>query len=283
MRTANLQQAAGAYGDAEWTLSKVLSEQPNAITARRALADTRFRQGKIAEAKQEIEGLLENSPDDIFALALLGDIQQAQGQPQLAAETFAHALTLNELPELLISHFRARTLAGQSEEALADLQTWQDTHPGDPAVLRALAERYHQLGEVDKALPLYEQLLELTPNAALVHNNLANLLLKVDVERAFQAARRAYALAPSNPAILDTMGWSLVQLGDLNQGLRHLREAVARNGRSATMRYHLGVALEEFGSLAEARRELAKALSLTSEFEGASDAQLRLARLQDRL
>ncbi len=280
MRTARLQQAAGAYDDAARTLSKVLNEHPDAIAARRALGETRFRQGKTEEARQEVERLLAAAPDDLFALALKGDIELAQGEPQQAAESYARAVQLNERPALLVSQFRARTLAGQGEAALADLQAWQDTHPDDPLVLRALAETHHQRGATDAALPLYERLIELTPNEALVHNNMANLLLHVDGERALKAAQRAHQLAPSNPAITDTLGWALVQVGELNEGLSLLREAVARNGRSATIRYHLGVALEEFGSLSESKRELTRALRLAGGAPWAIDARRRLQRLQ---
>jgi Flp pilus assembly protein TadD len=211
---------------------------------------------------------------------LLGDIQLAQGQPQVAAKTFARALQSNESPELLVSHYRARTLAGQGEEALEELQAWQDGHPDNPMVLRALAERRHQLGDAKGALSLYERLVVLTPDDALVHNNLANLLMDEDNERAFKAARRAQQLAPSNPSILDTYGWALVQVGELNEGLTLLREAVARNGRSATTRYHLGVALEEFGNLSESKRELTQALRMGDGAAWAGDARRRLARLR---
>ncbi|MGB5773732.1 MAG: XrtA/PEP-CTERM system TPR-repeat protein PrsT [Sedimenticolaceae bacterium] len=280
MRTARLQQAARAYDDAVWTLLKVLNERPDAIAARRALAETWFRQGKMEEASQEVERLLAAAPDDLFALALKGDIQLARGEPQRAAETFARALQLDDRPALLVSHFRAKTLAGQGEAALANLQAWQDTHPDNPLVLRALAEGHHQRGATDAALPLYERLIELTPNEALVHNNMANLLMDLDVERALKAARRAHELARSNPAILDTLGWALVQVGELNEGLSVLREAVARNGQSATMRYHLGVALEEFGNLPESKRELTRALQFAGGAPWANDAKWRLQRLQ---
>jgi hypothetical protein len=69
-------------------------------------------------------------------------------------------------------------------------------------------------------------------------------------------------------------------VGELNEGLSLLREAVARNGQSATIRYHLGVALEEFGSLSESKRELTRALRLAGGAPWANDAKRRLQRLQ---
>jgi len=279
MQVAQLQQASGAYEDAAWTLSTILAERPAATSVRRALADTQFRQGKLQAALQEVERLLADTPDDLFALSLLGDIQLAQGQPDLAAATFSRVLQKDQRPNILVSHFRARTLAGQSEDALAELAAWQDAHPENPLVLRELAERYHQLGQVELALAYYQKLIAVRPNEPLVHNNLANLLMGLDNERAFKSARQAHQLDPENPAILDTYGWALVQVGDLDQGIAMLREAAARAGSSAIIRYHLGVALGEFGSNREAKRQLQHALRLSNDAAWSKDAMSRIDRL----
>ena len=181
---------------------------------------------------------------------------------------------------MLGSHVRARTLAGQGEEAVAEWQTWQESHPHDPLVLRALAERHHQLGQVEQAMRRYQELIAVRPNDPLAQNNLANLLMGLDNEQAFKAARRAHQLNPEHPAILDTYGWALVQVGDLDKGIALLREAAARAGRSAIIRYHLGVALGEFGSNREAKRQLQLALKLSNDAAWAKDAMSRIDQLQ---
>ena len=279
MQAAKLQQSAKAYADAEWTLSKVLNERPNDIYATRELAVALYRQGKLKEAEELVERTLTMSPKDAYALALLGDIQLALGRPQVAADIYTRALQSADTAELVVGRYVAMTLAGDPKAALTDLQAWHDAHPDEPLVLRALAERRHQLGDTGEARRLYEQLLRLRPDDALLYNNMANLLMNVDNEHALQAAKRAHELAPANPSILDTLGWILVQLGDLDQGLAYLREAVARNGRSAAARYHLGVALWEFGSHAESKRELSHALRIASDESWIDDAKRRLQQL----
>jgi tetratricopeptide (TPR) repeat protein len=86
-------------------------------------------------------------------------------------------------------------------------------------------------------------------------------------------------LVPDNAAVLDTLGWILVQLGELERGLGYLREAVARDSRSPTHRYHLAVALEEYGNADEARRELERALEIGRPFPERAEALERLERL----
>ncbi len=279
-RTIQLQKSAGAYDDAVTTLEKLLREKPDSLVARGALADTYFRQEKFGAAQEEISKVLAIEPDSVYGLALRGDIYLAQEQPEKAIENFRRARNISDRPELVVSLFRARALADQSDDAIQDLQAWHNANPDERITLRALAEARHQRGEVDQALKLYQQLAELTPEDPFVHNNIANLMADIDSELAFKAARRAHELAPTNPAILDTMGWALVQVGDLDAGLAMLRDAVARNGRSATIRYHLGVALQEFGSLKESKRELAEALRLSENATWAEDAKQRLQRLR---
>jgi Flp pilus assembly protein TadD len=65
----------------------------------------------------------------------------------------------------------------------------------------------------------------------------------------------------------------------LEKGLAFLREAVARRGGSAVIRYHLGVALQEYGSRAEARRQLAQALAMNDSALWGDDARRRLEDL----
>ena len=279
-RAAQLQKTVSAYEDAVIILEKLLRERPDSLVARGELADTYFRQEKHGAAQAELDKILATSPDSLYGLALRGDIYLAQEQPEKAIQSFSHALQLSNRPELVVSLSRAHAIAGHTDRAINGLQAWHDAHPEEVITLRALAEARHQLGETNAARLLYEKLAMLTPEDPFVHNNIANLMADIDSELAFKAARRAHELAPTNPAILDTMGWALVQVGDLDAGLAMLRDAVARDGRSATIRYHLGVALQEFGSLRESKRELTEALRLTDNAAWADDAKQRLQRLQ---
>jgi Flp pilus assembly protein TadD len=144
----------------------------------------------------------------------------------------------------------------------------------------ALADHYARLGETAQAVDLYRRLIELEPNNAVIHNNLAVALTPVDAEQALKSALRAYELLPTSAAVLDTVGWLMVQLGDLETGLARLREAVARNGRVPEIRYHLGVALEEYGNLRAARTELRRALADGAQFPGRDEAEKRLERIE---
>jgi len=76
-----------------------------------------------------------------------------------------------------------------------------------------------------------------------------------------EIAERALKLSPYNADYGDTLGWILVSKGQVEAGLRYLREARLRSPDSSEIRFHLAFALAKIGRKDEAREELAVALS----------------------
>jgi predicted Zn-dependent protease len=98
------------------------------------------------------------------------------------------------------------------------------------------------------------------PDDAALLNNYANLLLQLNDPSAQEQAERALKLVPNDPAYADTLGWILVQKGQIDAGLRYLRDARLRGPENGTIRFHLAYALTKAGRASEAKEELAAAL-----------------------
>lgn len=277
--TARLQSLVGAFNDAAWSLTKALAAQPHNVSARIDLATVLFRQRKFDQAQAEARSALERNPRSVRGIALLGDIRMAQGRADDAIKLYRRGQAIADTPRLLVSLHRALMTSGREAEALETIRAWHGQHPGVPLVMDLLANHLQHAGDHARTLALREQLVELTPEDALAWRNLAAALVPSDSERALQAAVKAHDLAPHNAAVLDTLGWALVQLGDLDRGLAHLREAVSRNSGSATTRYHLAVALLEYGNINAARRELEQALLMSERFPERDEAIARLNAL----
>jgi tetratricopeptide (TPR) repeat protein len=145
-----------------------------------------------------------------------------------------------------------------------------------------LADHLAFVGKEQRSLALRRQLVELVPGDATAWSSLASALTDLDSEQALKAAKRAYELNPGNPRVLDTLGWTFTQLGQLDKGLAYLREALSRDADNPTTRYHLGVALQEYGNVSAARRELQRALDLSPSFAEREDAAARLNALSAR-
>ena len=278
--TARLQSLTGAVEDATWTLTKALSVQPDNNAARNDLATALFRQRKFAEAETELQLVLEHEPRNPRGLALLADIRMVQGKTDDAIAMYRRSLAVADTPLVVVSLHRALMTSGRENQAFDTIRDWHEKRPGVPLVMVLLADHLQFRGDRAGALILREQLVELQPEDASTWRNLAVSLANVDNEKALKAAIKAHELAPDDAGVLDTLGWTFIQLGELEKGLAHLREALSRDAGSATTRYHLAVALQEYGNLNEARRELEQALHLSENFPGRDDAIARLETLK---
>ena len=84
-------------------------------------------------------------------------------------------------------------------------------------------------------------------------------------------------LAPSNPAIKDTVGWIYYKQGRFDKAYPFLAEASAALPQHPVVRYHHAVALARIGKQEEALSELKAALSLPGPFPDADRAARMLA------
>jgi cellulose synthase operon protein C len=269
-----------AFEDAAWTFTKIAALDPEDSQARYELAVSLYRAGKRAEAETELAALIEQNPEEIRFKVLLADLHRAQGRVAEAIDIYREALQAAPLPPVAASLYQAQIGAGQPTEALATLEDSLQRAPDSLQLLNLLAEHHLTRGDMALARQHYSRLAELQPGNPQVLNNLAITLTDVDAERAMKAALAAYELAPQNPFVLDTLGWSLVQLGELERGLGYLREARARNATSPTVRYHIGVALQESGRTREALEEFRAALRLAEEFPNRAQTIQRITLLE---
>ena len=96
----------------------------------------------------------------------------------------------------------------------------------------------------------------------MLRNNYAALLQKMgDLPAAAVEAAAAYKISPQDPLVADTLGWILVQQGQIDAGLRHLREARLRSPENHEIRFHLAFALTKIGRKSEAKEELGAVLT----------------------
>ncbi|MGE3142985.1 MAG: tetratricopeptide repeat protein [Hyphomonadaceae bacterium] len=81
-------------------------------------------------------------------------------------------------------------------------------------------------------------------------------------DRAAQVAQEALARFPDNAALLQTLGSALIAAGNPNDALRPLALVAHADARDWKSRVTLGVALDQLGRTAEARRAYQEALAI---------------------
>lgn len=150
-----------------------------------------------------------------------------------------------------------------------------DMQRAEPALMKALADfpgEAHLVSAVanvravqqrnEEAIQLYQQALRLIPNDLLVMNNLATLLAESPGEAA-EALRyidQAIQASGPRPALLDTKGMILIQLGRTPEAIDLLRRATEMPNADARYHFHLAVALAKSGDNQAARKSLDIAL-----------------------
>lgn len=256
-----LQAEAKQWTAARQSLSKAFELTPNSAKVAEALATLEFAQKRPEQAIQVARRFQKATPKSSAGLVLEGDLLVNQGKAKEAAKVLGKAYALDKSINILIKLHRAQALAGDTAEADKRLQAWLQASPKDTTVRQYFATTLAARGAYPEAAKQYETLLANAPNNPFATNDLAWIYAKMNDPRALATAEQAVKLHPRGANALDTLGWILVEKGQLPRGLSVLEQAVASSeGARPDIRYHLAAALARSGDKARARKELEQAL-----------------------
>jgi putative PEP-CTERM system TPR-repeat lipoprotein len=278
-RIALLQLSARNTGSALYSLDKALSGMPDHLPSQVLMTEVQAQTGEIAKAEQRARELLTRHPDRAIGHRLLADIAFARKQYAAAIAGYRTALAKEDELDGALRLFRAYLISGETAKGVAFMEAWSRKHPDDAAGQRALAEGYIRSGNLGAARATYEGVLKKQGDDPGVLNNLANVLLRQGDAAAVGYAERAVKLAPGDPSCNATLGSILVGRGEMDRGLRHLREARLREPGNRDIRYSLAAALAKAGRRDEARLELDQALKSEGAFDALEDARKLLREL----
>ena len=278
---AQEQIALGALTDAGTSLSQAIGDRPDILAYREASIQVKIQLQKYEQALELTSELLEDFPDSAVPHALRAAAYKGLGQIRDAEAEYARAQVLAPQDRsILIGRYGVLIELGETADAERSLTDWLEKSPGDPLVSYAYAELLANSRRWPQARLVLAGMLESQPDNPLFLNNMAYVMQEMGEPEAVEVARRALALAPQSPYVNDTLGWILVQNGQAEEGLRYLREAVARQSDVPVTRYHLAVALNDLGRHSEAVKELGAVLRQSDAFEGREQAVKLLAEIQ---
>ncbi len=116
---------------------------------------------------------------------------------------------------------------GAYRDALSTYRRGLAAHPDEPLLLYQRALLYERMDRVRQAIREFERLVRMDPESPVFLNALGYTL--ADRTRDFVRARalieQALERAPDNAAIIDSLGWVLFRLGDLDGALEYLLHA----------------------------------------------------------
>ncbi len=204
---------------------------PTNAAARKEYADLLWRQGKTAQAVQEIEAAISLAPDEAPLLVQAGMMYLALGKLAAAERKAEQALQLDiQLTNAWALRGRVMRARGNSERALGDLYRALGQTPNAHDLLLDLAELHRRRGEPQRALVVLQQLAHL------------------------------YSPGEEPRHVLHLTGLAQQALGRTDDAVESLYAASQRGVPSASILYHLAVAEASLGrqqaALANSRQAL---------------------------
>jgi uncharacterized protein (TIGR03790 family) len=171
-------------------------------------------------------------------------------------------------PLMLRAHSRLQR--GDLKGAQESVEQATMRNPGLTDGHLLLGSLYERTGDFAKAIERYKRVVGLSPGHLVALNNLAYALALHQPDAIAEAvgyARRAAALAPRNPAVLDTLGWVLHLSGDHASARAPMDLAIKLAPQNAEMHLHSAVIDLSLGETAAAQAKLKTALSLDASLE----------------
>jgi len=280
LRIASIHLASQNIPEASDALKKALAIKPDYLDAQLAQVALESHQGNYEKAvaiSHQIQKQQKGSPVGYIAE---GDLLMAQKKPALATKAYEHAFEINKSGPAMLKIHSSLSQAGKIPEANSRLVQWLKEHPENAASRMYLAGVYLASRDNKAAIEQYWIILKQAPDYVPALNNLATAYQQEKNPLAVEYAEKAYQLAPGSAAILDTLGWILVEKGDTARGLPLLEKAVSLAPEAADIRYHRGAALAKSGDNAQARKELEQLLATGKQFPDVEQAKLLLKQIQ---
>lgn len=237
-----------------------------------ALVDTHLRAGNPEKAREEIQRVLDQEPEDLRANLTMAQLETRLGNLDEAIDIF-NAM-IKAYPQQAASYIGLSTLLRRSERleeanevVLAGIE--KTLNPG--RLMFDRASYLEIIGDVNGAIEIYEELYVANNTSEVLANNLASLLSEhrsdpESQERAFAVAKRLRS--SEVPAFQDTYGWLLYKRGEYERAIISLTKAAeGGNGQDGLanhplVQYHLGMTYLKLERRADAKKHLTRALEL---------------------
>lgn len=224
--------------DAIKAYQRIAKDPAYAWTARLRIADNFDTLDKVDDAVQELRAMARADDKRFDALVRLGDILRRRKRYREASRAYAEAKS--RIPNLQRQHWSLLYTAGIANERI---KNWK-------------------VAEAD-----FLKALELSPDQPFVLNYLGYSWVEngKNLDRARKMIETAVEKRPRDGYIVDSLGWVLYRLGDIDGAVKHLERAVVLRPEDPTINDHLGDVYWKVGRRNEARFQWERALALEPE------------------
>lgn len=219
--------------------------------------------GQAGNALVRAKALVAANPGVPAAHLLVGDTLMTTGRFGDAAAAFARAGNIKFDEAVMLRMVDALDHAGRRPEASRVLAVFLSQRPENVPALRLAAHWQIAAGDWDGAIGTLEDL------RSRVGSRDAGLLAELayanigaqNFDEALGYGAAAYQIAPMSPAATDAYGWAFYAAGDSAKAKDLLEKAALLAPRQPAIRWHLAQAYADLGRDADAKAQIALALT----------------------
>ncbi|MFT3719941.1 XrtA/PEP-CTERM system TPR-repeat protein PrsT [Pseudorhodoferax sp.] len=273
LRLADAQLAAKNASAAEQTLRKVWDLQPNNLDAFQRMIGIRLTQDRLPDAISLARTVQKQQPKQMAGFLLEGDARASKKDFDGAVAAYQNGLKAAPAsPDLMVRLHSTLLQAGKAAEAARVADNWLQTQPKDVAVPLYLADRAMTDKRLDDAERYYLRIVKQQPNHALAYNNLAWISGELKRDAAVSYAEKANAIAPNQPAFMDTLATLLAARGDYAKAIELQTKVLKMQGSNDLFKLNMAKIYAQAGRKDEARKLLDELAQLGDKFAGQAEA-----------
>jgi putative PEP-CTERM system TPR-repeat lipoprotein len=278
LRMASVQMAQNDWSGALASARKALHLQADLLEAQVLEVALLVKKESFVEALSVARAVQQQHPGTPVGLILEGDIWSVQKKPQEALKAYEAGFKISKTNTLLVKIHQSLIQTGKPQDANARMLQWLQENPTDVGMRLYLAGTRRANKEYKLAIEQYEKVILQEPKNVAALNDMAWSCQQEKDSRALAFAERAYVLGAGNPAVLDTLGWILLEQGQTSRAVSLLQKASALAPAAAEIRYHLGMGLKKAGDHRGARTQFEQLLASNKDFPARDQVKAILAQ-----
>ena len=282
LQLASLDLAEGRAKEAEDVFRNSYQGAPGDLRPLEGLLAAQIEQKRSDSALRVLDQELAKAPDSIPLRALLAGTAMRTGNLELAIEQYRQlAVRQPGKGEPYLQLGEALRAGGNYAEALVEFEKACQLSPKDVRPRVSVAAVEERMGRNDAARDSFRKALALQPDNPFIMNDLAYLVAETggNLQEALELAQSALRKKPQQPNFQDTLGSIYQKTGQTDSALQVFNNLVRQYPDSPTFRYHLAFSLVQKGDRTKAREALTAALAQKPSGRLDSDIRQLLSKL----
>jgi tetratricopeptide (TPR) repeat protein len=221
-----------------------------------------YKAGKIQQAEDICNEILQSSPSHADALYLMGIIKLQLSDFDSSIEYLSKALEI--MPSCADAYYAMGDVfrkKGQLDQAIDSYQKALHLRPDLPDAYYTMGDIYEEKHMFDEAASCYREAVRIEPNNAHAYARLGFAFYNLrQLDEATRCFEKAIQLNPKYDEAYICLGMIFREKGQSDEAIAYLNKALKINSESAWIYTNLGATMQHKGQREEGRMYLHKAL-----------------------